>query len=273
MTVKLVAIDVDKTLVDDEKQLHEKVIETIKAASQREVKVVICSGRPLPGLKQILTDLNLANQKDQYVVCFGGSVVQSTAGEVIMSQGLAYEDYLDLELIARKLDLPFHAVSMDRIYTANRDIGYYSMYESNLVNMPLSYRTPAELKEIPLIKAMFVEEPAKLDQAFAAGRALFAAKEDRVTFVKSQPFFLEANTKGVDKAQALTKLCAHLGLNLSQDVMAIGDGGNDLPMIKAAKIGVAMANALPEVKAASDFVTADNNHDGVAVAIEKFILA
>ena len=54
--------------------------------------------------------------------------------------------------------------------------------------------------------------------------------------------------------------------------MAIGDGGNDLPMIKAAKIGVAMANALPEVKAASDFVTADNNHDGVAVAIEKFIL-
>ena len=74
MTVKLVAIDVDKTLVDDEKQLHEKVIETIKAASQREVKVVICSGRPLPGLKQILTDLNLANQKDQYVVCFGGSV-------------------------------------------------------------------------------------------------------------------------------------------------------------------------------------------------------
>ncbi len=51
MTVKLVAIDVDKTLVDDEKQLHEKVIETIKAASQRGVKVVICSGRPLPGLK------------------------------------------------------------------------------------------------------------------------------------------------------------------------------------------------------------------------------
>ena len=91
--------------------------------------------------------------------------------------------------------------------------------------------------------------------------------------MKSQPFFLEANTKGVDKAQALTKLCAHLGLDLSQDVMAIGDGGNDLPMIKAAKIGVAMANALPEVKAASDFVTADNNHDGVAVAIEKFILA
>lgn len=78
MTVKLVAIDVDKTLVDDEKQLHEKVIETIKAASQRGVKVVICSGRPLPGLKQILTDLNLANQKDQYVVCFGGDVVQST---------------------------------------------------------------------------------------------------------------------------------------------------------------------------------------------------
>lgn len=271
MAIKLVAIDVDKTLVDDEKVLRPKVIETIKKVSQTGVKIVICSGRPLPGLKKILEQLDLDNKTDQYVVCFGGSVVQSTAGQVIMSNGLDYDDYLDLELMARKLKLPFHAISMERIYTTNRDIGYYSMYESNLVNMPLSYRTPTELENIPLIKAMFVEEPAKLDQAIAANKALFATKEDTITFVKSQPFFLEANTKGVDKAQALKALCAHLGYNFEQ-VMAIGDGSNDLPMIKAAKIGVAMDNALDEVKAASDFIIADNNHDGVALALEKYLL-
>ena len=82
---------------------------------------------------------------------------------------------------------------------------------------------------------------------------------------------LEINAPGVTKGSALLALAKHLGLARSQ-LMAMGDSGNDLAMLQAAGLGVAMGNATEEVKAAADAVSADNNHDGVAVAIEKYVL-
>ena len=82
---------------------------------------------------------------------------------------------------------------------------------------------------------------------------------------------LEINAPGVTKGSALLALAEHLGLARSQ-LMAMGDSGNDLAMLQAAGLGVAMGNATEEVKAAADAVSADNNHDGVAVAIEKYVL-
>ena len=77
----------------------------------------------MSGAQRYLDELGLNGQENQYVVSFNGAVVESTAGQVIFKQGLKYEDYVDLETIARKLNLHFHSVSLDRIYTANRDLG------------------------------------------------------------------------------------------------------------------------------------------------------
>ena len=82
---------------------------------------------------------------------------------------------------------------------------------------------------------------------------------------------LEINAPGVTKGSALLALAEHLGLARSQ-LMAMGDSGNDLAMLQAAGLGIAMGNATEEVKAAADAVSTDNNHDGVAVAIEKYVL-
>lgn len=268
--IKAIAIDIDDTLVNSEKKLTAPVKMAIKKAKDAGIKVVLCTGRPLSGVLQLLKQLQLDDQKDQYVVSFGGSLMQTTDGTVISSDPLSYDNYVDLEYLARKKGLHFHAISKDRIYTANRDIGEYTIYESSLVSLNVSYRTPAEMHDIKIVKAMFIDQPEILETALEDYTA-FAELENRVTFTRSTPFYYEANAKGVSKGSALKKLCEELKIT-SENLMAIGDGGNDLSMIKFAGNGVAMKNAIPELKKSAQIITADNNHDGVARAIEKYAL-
>nr|WP_311408413.1 sugar-phosphatase [Liquorilactobacillus uvarum] len=268
--IKAIAIDIDDTLVNSEKKLTTPVKMAIKKAKDTGIKVVLCTGRPLSGVLQLLKQLQLDDQKDQYVVSFGGSLVQTTDGTVISSDPLSYDNYVDLEYLARKKGLHFHAISKDRIYTANRDIGEYTIYESSLVSLNVSYRTPAEMHDIKIVKAMFIDQPEILETALEDYTA-FAELENRVTFTRSTPFYYEANAKGVSKGSALKKLCEELKIT-SENLMAIGDGGNDLSMIKFAGSGVAMKNAIPELKESAQIITEDNNHDGVARAIEKYAL-
>ncbi|WP_157060910.1 sugar-phosphatase [Liquorilactobacillus uvarum] len=270
MKIKAIAIDIDDTLVNSEKKLTAPVKMAIKKAKDAGIKVVLCTGRPLSGVLQLLKQLQLDDQKDQYVVSFGGSLMQTTDGTVISSDPLSYDNYVDLEYLARKKGLHFHAISKDRIYTANRDIGEYTIYESSLVSLNVSYRTPAEMHDIKIVKAMFIDQPEILETALEDYTA-FAELENRVTFTRSTPFYYEANAKGVSKGSALKKLCEELKIT-SENLMAIGDGGNDLSMIKFAGNGVAMKNAIPELKKSAQIITADNNHDGVARAIEKYAL-
>lgn len=269
MAIKMIAIDIDGTLVNSQKELTVGVKAAIAKAKAAGIKVVICTGRPYSGVKSLLKELDLDGQKDQYVVCFGGAVTYATAGELIDEKPLTYEDYVDLEALSRKLGLHFHAVSQDRLYTANRDIGDYTLYEANLVSLGISYRSPEEMRGIKLIKAMFIDDAKILDVAIKH-QELFEPLKERLVFTKSAPFYYEANAIGVNKAHALRVLCNKLNLT-AENVMAIGDEANDLSMIKFAGHGVAMGNAIPDVKAVAQEMTADNDHDGVAVAIEKVL--
>ena len=92
---------------------------------------------------------------------------------------------------------------------------------------------------------------------------------NRMDVFRSAPFFIELVPRGIDKAQSLNRLLGLIGLT-PNDMIAFGDGYNDLSMLKLAGIGVAMANAVPEVRAEADFITKSNEEDGVAFAIQKF---
>lgn len=269
MDIKIVAIDIDDTLLTSDKKLTKAVKSTINEAKKLGIKIVICTGRPLSGVQSLLKQLDLNNFSNQYVVSFGGSLVQTTDGGTISSQLLNYDDYVALEYLARRKKLHFHAIGKNRIYTSNRDIGKYTIYESSLVSLDVSYRTPEEMADIDIVKAMFIDEPNILDNALKDYSA-FNDLSDKVTFTRSTPFYYEANSKGVSKGSALQKLCAELKLG-PENLMAIGDGGNDLSMIEYAGLGVAMDNAVSTVKTASQVITADNNHDGVAKAIQKYV--
>ena len=131
MSIKLIAVDIDGTLVNSQKEITPEVFSAIQDAKEAGVKVVIATGRPIAGVAKLLDDLQLRDEGD-YVVTFNGALVQETAtGHEIISESLTYEDYLAMEFLSRKLGVHMHAITKDGIYTANRNIGKYTVHESN----------------------------------------------------------------------------------------------------------------------------------------------
>ena len=120
----------------------------------------------------------------------------------------------------------------------------------------------------PITKMLLVGEPERMAAVEQAMRPQFAGQVD---CYRSEACFLEAVPPGVDKAASLHWLLDHLGLS-ERHLMAFGDGFNDIPMLRAAGLGVAMANAQPPVKAAAKALTDSNDEDGVAHALDKWLL-
>lgn len=267
MSIKLIAIDMDGTLLNEHNVLTQATIDTVKVAKTRGIKIVLCSGRPLTGLRAFFPQLGLTEPGD-YAITYNGAMVQEAdSGKVLLQHSLTYAEFLELTQLAKDLNIHTHAEDEANMYTPNRDISRYSVRESFLVDMPLFYRLPEEFPaDKQFAKVMFIDHPKLLA---AAQQKIPQAFFDRYYFVNSEPFFLEALNKKASKGNAVTDLAGKLGLTMDQ-VMAIGDQGNDLPMIQAAGLGVAMGNAIPEVKAAAQVITATNAEDGVAKAIRQY---
>ncbi|MBO0469158.1 sugar-phosphatase [Enterococcus sp. DIV0242_7C1] len=268
MSVKLVAIDIDGTLLDSNRKITPKVKETLQKANEKGIYIVLCTGRPLPGVKDQLTELDLYGDND-YVITYNGSLVQATKTNKIISEySLSYDDFLEIELMSRKVGTHLHTIDDKAIYTANRDIGKYTVHEAYLVDMPLKYRTVEEMTpDLSIIKMMMIDEPEILDKAISQLPEEFSNK---YTTVKSTDFYYEILNKEASKGNALAKLADHLGIQQSE-VMAIGDNENDLSMIEYAGIGVAMGNATESVKQAADIQTSSNDEDGVAEVLLKYL--
>ena len=244
MSIKLIAVDIDGTLVNSQKEITPEVFSAIQDAKEAGVKIVIATGRPIAGVAKLLDDLQLRDE-DDYVVTFNGALVQETAtGHEIISESLAYEDYLDMEFLSRKLGVHMHAITKDGIYTANRNIGKYTVHESTLVSMPIFYRTPEEMAGKEIVKCMFIDEPEILDAAIEKIPAEFY---ERYSINKSAPFYLELLKKNVDKGSAITHLAEKLGL-IKDETMAIGDEENDRTMLEVVGNPVVMENGNPELK-------------------------
>lgn len=269
MTIKLIAIDIDGTLLNEKNELAPATISAIQDAKAQGIKVVLCTGRPLTGVSPYLKKLGLSGD-DQYAITYNGSVAQTLSGKVLINHSLSNDDYIDLEALSRKLKVHFQIETPDYIYTANKDISAYTIYESYLVSMLIRYRSTDEMpQDLTISKAMFVDDEDKIT---AAWQAMPQAFKDKFYVVQSMPFFIEVMNKQASKGNALSELADQLGFT-ADDIMTLGDQGNDLTMIEYAGLGVAMGNAIDEVKAAANAVTLTNAEDGVAAAIRKYALA
>lgn len=141
MSIKLIAIDIDGTLLNNDRKITPAVYKALKDAEAQGVRIVLCTGRPLTGVQDLLKELDLFTDND-FVITYNGSLVQKTKNQEIISEfGLSQDDYLFVEMTARKLGVHLHVETEDTMYTANRDISPYTIYEAFLVNMPLKYRT------------------------------------------------------------------------------------------------------------------------------------
>lgn len=269
MAIKLITIDIDDTLVNTAKQVTPRVKAALQEATAQGVKVVLTTGRPLPGVQEYLDELGLNHQDDQYAITYNGGVVQTTNGEELGGKELAYSDYLRLREVADELGAYLQVETIDAAYTSAKEINYWASRENFLIKMPLIIKPVDEMDPNDhYVKFMFIGDEADID---SWRDALPADVKEAYYIVKSTPQHLEFMHKDATKGSGLLTLAAKLGIDQSE-TMALGDQQNDVTMIEAAGLGVAMGNAVPEVKAVADVETTTQNADGVGVAVEKWVL-
>lgn len=269
MAIKLITIDIDGTLLTPNRKLAMSTIDAITAAKNSGVKVVLCSGRPLAGVHPYLEMLGLMGD-DQYVITHNGAAIQTTTGRSLVGHSLSLNDAQRLASLADQGNIHYHLITPKSLYTPNRPASAYSIRESHLVNLPITY---ADATAVPadedVLTFCFIDETDVVDRFEPT---LPPALAQQFYVVRTDPHFIEVLNQHVSKAHALLELTTRLALQ-PDETMAIGDGANDVPMLQAAGIGVAMGNATPAVQAAADQVTASNAEDGVATAILKNVFA
>lgn len=271
MAIELIAVDLDGTLLDPRHEITARTRSAITAARDKGVHVALASGRPFVGMRDYLAQLDL-QQEGHYCVTNNGALVQrADSGERLTQSVLGFDDYLYFEAMARELGVHFHvhALDEDAVYTANADISAHTVRESYLSQLPLKFRSVAQMdRNMRFLKLMMIDDEAVVD---AANARIPDALRQRYSIFKSSPHFLEILNREADKGRGVRWLAAHLGI-APENVMAMGDQQNDLAMLEFAGLGIAMGNAIDAVKAASDHVTGSNDEDGAAQAIERFVL-
>lgn len=265
---KLIAIDMDGTLLKEDKSVSERTKNAIKAAKDKGVHVVIATGRPIDGVRRYLEELNMLGENDYVLSYNGGLVLKTKSREVISKISLTGSDLHYLHNLSKKLGVNIHAFSeIHGLITPKNS--KYTEVEANINNIKISINDYSEIEDDhSIIKVMMIDEPEVLQKAVDN---LPQEVYDKYTVVRSTPYFLEFLNKAVNKGTGVELLAKHLGVK-QDEIMTFGDAGNDLDMIVYAGMGVAMANAFDEVKEAANYITDSNEEDGVAKAIEKFVL-
>ncbi len=266
---KLIALDMDGTLLREDGTISERTRKAIAAAREQGVRVVLASGRPLEGLERYLNELEL-NSHDDYVLSYNGSLVQNVGSrQVIRSHILSGADARQLFDVSQAVGVNIHAFSRQQGLITPRSSTYTEL-EGSINGLPLTELDFASLEpEHEIIKIMLIDEPEVLARGVAA---LPAALYEQYTVVQSAPFFLEFLNKQSNKGSGLAALAAHLDIQ-ADEIICVGDAGNDRHMLEYAGLAVAMGNASPDIKAIADFISHSNEEDGVAHVIETFILS
>lgn len=265
---KLVAIDMDGTLLKEDKTISERTKKAIQSAREKGVTVVLATGRPIEGVSRYLEELDMYSEKD-YVLSYNGALIQKTKSkEAVAKIALKGEDLHYLRKLSNELGVNIHAFSEEKGLITPKN-SKYTEVEAEINNIEIHEMNIDNISDDEvIIKIMMIDEPEILGPAM---EKLPKEVYEKYTVVRSTPFFLEFLNKEVNKGVGVEMLAKHLGIK-REEVMTFGDAGNDLHMIEYAGLGVAMANAFDEVKEAADYITDSNDNDGVAKAIEKFIL-
>lgn len=266
---KLIALDIDGTLLNSEKKITANVFESIQNAKKSGAKVVLSTGRPLPGVTPLLNELNLIDEGD-YVICFNGAVVQEVKSKNVISNiEMCYDDFKEIYKFVKEVGTNVHISTPTNVVTPHKDPSKYTVLEAELNKIPIVYMPEDEINDdLTFCKIMIIDEPEKLEEII---KVLPKELTDNYTVVRSAKFFLEFLNKKANKGNALKELCKNLNLPI-ESTIAVGDEENDRHMIEFAGLGVAMGNARDSIKDIANHITKSNDEHGVAHVIEKFIL-
>ena len=265
--IRMIATDLDDTLLNEKSDLNPRTIRALDAAMALGCGVTLSSGRMLEAMLPLARRLKV----NAPMLLYNGALAYDhNRDETIFAFRIPYEIAQGIVDTAEEMGFYMQAYP-GKNYYCQKICDYTRRYASSIrvepveVNMPLS----RWLRENPsdMQKLLLIDTPEGADRAQAALRAAFPRG---ASFLKSKSHYLEIAPEGVDKGRSLERLYTHFGLS-RDEVMAFGDGQNDVTMLEAAGTGVAMKNSCPEALAAADFIAPSNVEDGVAQVIEDYL--
>jgi len=240
---KLIALDMDGTVLNDEQKISAGNRDAIREAAEAGVTVMFATGRGIQRTKPYVEELGLESP----IVTVNGGEVWKSPQELHFRASLPAGVIRQLREIARKYDTWYWGYTLEGIY--NRKQWAEEPEKATWLKFGFYYENGPVLAEI---------------RAELESWGIFE-------ITNSHPFNLEINPKGVNKASGVGRVCELLGIGFSQVVM-MGDSLNDMALIRQAGLGIAMGNAQEELKQAADRITLTNNEDGVAYAIRHYVL-
>lgn len=265
MTYKMLVLDIDDTLLNSQHEISPNTYKRLIEFQEAGYHLVLASGRPTASMFQTAHDLKL-DQFNSYMISFNGAVVTGLAKrDELFSQRMSVKEQQEVVQYIRDNDLVIVGYTQDGIKVDRKND--YSHIEGELTGLPVDYDYDHfNHLETPQLKLMGVGDPAIVKNLESQLDRSFGEDTNAVT---SKPYFLEFMHRLSSKGSSLLRLCDHLGIDISE-VIACGDGNNDLTMIQTAGLGVAMANATDTLKDAADYITASNDEDGIVQVIDKF---
>lgn len=288
---KLIAIDLDGTLLNSYGEVSEENKKVIQKALQKDIEIVIASGRPLASAKSYANEIGAKN----YVICGNGSILYDLNQEkIVYDQSIERQKALEIIKICEDNSIFFNIYtdSLTVCKSINYNISFYNnenkkVTEDKKTNIKIVddiYKYVEENKNIQVLKITVCDESKvifdriikKLKevknvdilelQHMAKKYIQFGTEEKKVEY-----YYTEITSKNVNKWRAIQRLTEILGIEEKQ-IMAIGDNMNDKDMIENAGMGIIMGNSAPYMKEFADNIVSDNNNNGVAEAIEKYVL-
>lgn len=268
MNYKIIAMDLDGTLTNSEKIISPKTKDILMKLQKQGIKLVLASGRPYCGIQQLEEELEL-KKYDGYVLPYNGGQIIECATENIL-----YSKTIPPKICQRIIALAniFYANLVTYRGKELLCLEKYDMYakiEASINHMKIVQPEDfeKEVLDIDVPKFIMLEDEHHLVRIQNSIKHVISEYCECFT---SAPYFLEITPKNIDKGHSLYHLLNHIGMDRS-NLIAFGDGMNDLSMIQFAGLGVCMENGRDELKAAADYVTLSNDADGVAYALEKYL--
>ena len=267
--IKVIALDMDGTLLNSKKELLEETKQYFKEFHTKgtETLLVLCTGRPETGIRPYLKDLGYLEENHYIISQNGANIYESQTGNRIMD---AFVDSVEIQKwieLGKKHGVSVMGAGVDYYYSFDEDPTEWMAFDVKIVNGSIKRITKEESLSTDFYKLLLLGDVEQLNEF-----ETIIPKEWRDEFyvVRSQKYLVEVLRKGVNKAFGLEKLAAALNIEPSE-IASIGDAANDIEMLEYSGLAIAMGNASEEVKAIADIVTDTNENNGVIKAIDKLI--
>lgn len=274
--IRAILLDIDGTLTNDRKEITPKTREALLKAQENGIRLALASGRPDQGLVKYAKILEMEKHHGIFVCYNGAKVMDCESGEVYFNQAMSIEEAKAVLEHMKKFKVSPIVAKGEYMYTNDVYSGFLKRngdpiniieYESRSNGYLLAEkRDLAAFVDFPVEKILNAGEPDYMKDHYEEMMEPF---RDTLSCMFTSPVYFEFTARGVDKAKAIDTAFRKMGYEPSE-LMAFGDAQNDLSMLKYAGIGVAMGNAVEEVREVADYITLSNNDDGIAAALTAY---